>query len=361
MGNQKTKVKVASIGLGWVTLNRHLPSMDESDLFEVIGVIDHHQGKAEYVSRKKGYLHYYETNNLEDVPWLDKVDAIVIGTNPHAHYKLIKSAFNMGKHVLTEKPFVMSVKEGKEIVEIAHQKNLILGIVHNFQFASCTQKLMNDLKNNSLGKIKAIQATQLSNPKRRLPKWFDELPLGLFFDESPHFFYLLSRLSPGPLEMLTCHAFPSSLGLNTPALIYATYCCNSEEHGVLPVTINMNFEATVSEWHITVFGENCLVDIDIFRDIYIKLPNDGLHTTATVFRTSLLAAYQHFAQHFTSGIKHLAGKLRYGNDILFKIFAEAVLKGEEPKYIGINNALKVLQMQEDVIKKHIVLEKTKVC
>lgn len=356
MNNKRKKVRIASIGLGWVTLNRHLPSMDESELYEVVGVIDHHASRAKSVAKERGYAYHSETNSLEEVTWLDKVDAVVIGTNPHAHYKLIKSALNMGKHVLTEKPFVMSVNEGNEIVEIARKKKLILGIVHNFQFATCTRKLLSDLENNRLGKIKAIQAIQLSNPKRRLPKWFDELPLGLFFDESPHFFYLLSRISPGELEMLNCNLFSSSLGLNTPASIFAAYSCNSKEYGKLPVTINMNFEATLSEWHITVFGEDYLVDIDIFRDIYIKLPNDGLHTTSTVFKTSLLSTYQHFAQHFTSGIKHLSGTLRYGNDILFRTFAEAVIKGEEPRYIGADNALRVLKMQEEVVKKHVVLK-----
>ena len=33
-----------------------------------------------------------------------------------------------------------------------------------------------------IGRVRAIWAIQLSNPARRLPSWFDELPFGLFLE-----------------------------------------------------------------------------------------------------------------------------------------------------------------------------------
>ncbi len=44
------------------------------------------------------------------------------------------------------------------------------------------------IKEKSLGEISSLFLYQISNDKRRLPKWGDDLPLGLFYDESPHFF-----------------------------------------------------------------------------------------------------------------------------------------------------------------------------
>jgi predicted dehydrogenase len=117
----------------------------------------------------------------------------------------------------------------------------------------------------------------------------------------------------------------------------------------------MNFEAPVSEWHIAVYGEHYMGDIDIFRDIYIRLPNDGLHVTGTVVRTSALVTLQHWAQHFTSGVSNLRHKLRYGNDAVYAHFADAVIKGREPEYIGPDDAIGVLRMQHEVILKYTVL------
>ncbi|WP_228055682.1 Gfo/Idh/MocA family protein [Lusitaniella coriacea] len=344
-------LKVAAVGLGWVTTHRHLPTLRENPHYQLIGVIDS-QARVQTIAQQYNCTHFQQTDTLENIPWLDEVDAITIGTPPKTHYPLIKTALQLGKHVLTEKPFAMTVAEGEELVTLAKTQGLTLGIVHNFQFASSTQRLLHDIKSGCFGKIKAIVAQQLSNPRRRLPAWYEQLPLGLFYDESPHFFYLVSKIAPGSLKLLQSDIFPSTLKQVTPAAINLQYQCDSTEFGTLPVSINMNFEAPISEWHLTVYGENYLGDIDIFRDIYIRLPNDGLHTTRTVIRTSALATWQHWSQHFTSGIKHLRGTLRYGNDVVFSRFAEAAITGCELEDIDAINALSVLKMQHEAIGFH---------
>ena len=43
------------------------------------------------------------------------------------------------------------------------------------------------LKSGELGKIESILELQLTNRNRRLPSWYDELPLGLYYDEAAHF------------------------------------------------------------------------------------------------------------------------------------------------------------------------------
>jgi hypothetical protein len=64
--------------------------------------------------------------------------------------------------------------------------------------------------------------------------------------------------------------------------------------------------------------------VDIFRDIYLSLPNDGAHDARRVITTSLVATFQHWLQHLTSGIPHLRGQLFYGNDEVFARFAAAI-------------------------------------
>jgi predicted dehydrogenase len=345
------KVKAASIGLGWVTTHRHLPTMAADKRYEIVGVVDRHPGKAAEIAGKIKCARYSQAEDLGEVPWIGEVDAVVVGTAPHAHYKTIKAALEMGKHVLTEKPFTMTVPEGEELVALAGKNGLKLGIVHNFQFANSTKALVKDIEAGKYGRIRGIHAVQLSNPRRRLPSWYETLPLGLFYDESPHFFYLLSKLAPNGLEFLAGDIYPSSGGLNTPAAVNVKYAARDPQGRRIPVTVNMNFEAPLSEWHIMVYGEELLGDIDVFRDIYISLPNDGLHVTSTVLRTSVMATFQHWMQSFPRGLGHLTGALRYGNETVFGLFAEAVLSGEELDMIGAHDALGVLKMQHEVISK----------
>lgn len=340
------RLRVAAVGLGWVSLNRHLPVMRRDPAFEIVGVIDRRAGHAEAVARGLGLRRHHAGALLSEVPWLDEVDAIVIGASPVAHAALIHEALSLGRHVLTEKPFVMEPAEGERLVDLARAKGLVLAVVHNFQFARSTQRLRADLLAARYGELRFVHARQLGNPHRRLPAWYDELPLGLFYDESPHMFYLLRALAPPPLRFLRAEVHPSTTGKRTPAWISAHYAAG--EKGI-PVKLDMAFEAPLSEWHVAVAGERCLGDVDVFRDIYLKLPNDGLHTAWPVLRTSLAATWSHWAQHLLSGPRHLAGALHYGNEEVFRRFAAAVRSGVAPEGIAADDALAVLRMQHEVI------------
>ena len=155
--------------------------------------------------------------------------------------------------------------------------------------------------------------------------------------------------------MRSCTVFPSTDGLVTPAAIQVQYSCDRSGESPIPVQMSMNFESPISEWHLTVLGERYLGDVDIFRDIYLRLPNDGLHETATVFLTSLMATWQHWVQHFTSGIPHLLGRLYYGNVEVFARFAKAAMSAEQPRDVSSEDALAILRMQYEIINAHEVL------
>jgi scyllo-inositol 2-dehydrogenase (NADP+) len=101
-----------------------------------------------------------------------------------------------------------------------------------------------------------------------------------------------------------------------------------------------------------VFGEKRLAIVDVFRDIYISLPNDGAHGTAKVLRTSVVATAQHWWQHVTSGIPHLTGRLAYGNDEVFARFGRAI-SGDPAALDPISGtrALGVLKLQHEIISR----------
>jgi len=342
-------VKVAVVGLGWVASHRHLPVMTRDARFEVVGVVDPRAERAREVAGKFGIKRSAVTDDLAKVPWLDEVEAITISTNPFLHYPLAKAALEAGKHVLTEKPFVMEVAQGRELVELAQERGRILSIVHNFQFADSFLKLQRDLKRGRLGEVTSVQAIQFSNPRRRLPVWYEQLPMGLFWDESPHLLYLLRALFGDSLELRD--AFCQRVeGRQTPDLLFAG-AVGTRKGKIVPVSLQWNFVASLSEWQFAVFGTRRSAWVDIFRDIYISLPNDGLHTTKTVARTSLCAAAQHFGQHLGRGAKHLRGELFYGNEEVFGRFADAVRSGQAPRAIGARDALATLELQHELIER----------
>jgi predicted dehydrogenase len=336
------------VGLGWVTRHRHLPAMRGNPAFEIVGVVDRNGERARSVAAGLGLARHHAGERLSDIPWLDAVEAFTIGTGPAAHGSLIREALALGRHVLTEKPFVLDPAEGEALVDMARSKRLVLAVVHNFQFARSTRRLLSDLAAGRYGALRFLHARQLGNPSRRLPAWYEELPLGLFYDESPHMFYLLRALAPAPLEFLRAEVHPSTQGKRTPAWISAHYAAGRER---IPVKLDMAFEAPLSEWHVSIAGERYLGDVDVFRDIYLRIPNDGAHTTWPVVRTSLVATWSHWTQHLLSGPRHLLGTLDYGNDEVFRRFAAAARASAEPEGISAADALAVLRMQHEILQR----------
>lgn len=339
-------IKAAVIGCGWVAQNRHLPVMRSSQLYDVVGVIDRQPDRARNIAEQRGLRRHAQARSLAEVSWLDEVDALTVATAPTAHFDLINEALGFGKHVLTEKPFVMNVSQGEHLVQAAVGANRCLAIVHNFQFARSTKRLLEEIESGALGEINGIDAVQLGNPRRRLPEWYDDLPLGLFYDESPHLLYL-ARAVAGPLRLSRAIRVKSRSGSRTPARLDAWFECAAG----YPVRLGCNFESPISEWHLMVFGTKRLGIVDIFRDIYLSLPNDGIHDTWRVLTTSRVATYQHWIQHLTSGFRHLRGKLFYGNNEVFDRFGAAISSDSAALGpIGPDYALDGLKLQHAIIE-----------
>lgn len=344
MSSGAARVRVAAVGLGWVTLNRHIPTLKAVPGYELIGVIDSHQGRALDVASRLGLQRHAQTSSLADVDWLDEIDAVTIGVPPMGHHALTMDALRRGKHVLTEKPFAMTVEEGEAMSQASLESGRALCVVHNFQFSRSYLRLRQDLEAGMLGQIRHVYAQQLSNPGRRLPKWYEALPGGLFFDESPHLLYLVSDLLPDA-TLHWSRITPSSSGLNTPARVISEF---TQAIGA-GATVIMDFEAAVSEWHLVVVGSSATADVDLFRDIYIRVPDDGEHVAAKILRTSGAALGQHLAGTVRSGLRFLTGNLRYGNDEVFRRFAESIRAGSSPKAIGADSALRVLSLQHEIL------------
>lgn len=316
----------------------------------LVGLADRRPGLAVSSARRLGLRHASQISGIGDIDWLDEVDALDVATAPMSHHGLIRDALLRGKHVITEKPFAMHPAQGEELVELASRQGLCLSIVHNFQFADSAQRLLGDIESGRLGALRSIIAFQWGNPARRLPAWYEELPGGLFYDESPHLLYLLRRLSPGPLRLVGVDHCPSTGGLRTPASLDASYRCATPA-GELPVTLSCRFEAPLSEWHVAVLGERAAGVLDVFRDIYLRLPNDGAHGAAQVLRTSWKATSMHWLRHLVNGPLHLAGRLDYGNRRVFEGFSEAVRSGQPPPGTSARDALDVLRMQHEILER----------
>jgi scyllo-inositol 2-dehydrogenase (NADP+) len=344
--SEATPIRVASIGLGWVTTNRHLPALRRCAQAQLLGVIDRQPGRAERIARETKLPLSATARSADEVSWLDQVDAVTIGTPPLTHYSLVRGYLEAGKHVLVEKPMAMTVAEAEELTTLAAERGRVLAVVHNFQFMGAVRRLKRMMADGGLGEIRSIWAVQMSNPKRRLPTWYEELPLGLFYDESPHFFYLLRTLADREPEFRSIYVLRSRDGAETPAKITAQL-----DAGGIPIQVDMNFQAPLSEWHIGVLAAKRAAFVDVFRDILVTVPNDRTHLGRDILRTSAIAGWSHLVGTVRSGTRSVAGRLTYGNDEVVERFCRAC-QGEANAVAGISasDGTAVVKMQHHVVE-----------
>lgn len=81
------------------------------------------------------------------------VDIVVNLTIPAVHYEISRAALEAGKHVYSEKPFVLSVEEGLELKRIAEAKGLRVGSAPDTWLGGAHQQIRALIDSGKLGKI----------------------------------------------------------------------------------------------------------------------------------------------------------------------------------------------------------------
>jgi len=114
--------------------------------------------------------------------------------------------------------------------------------------------------------------------------------------------------------------------------------------------MTLNFAAPLSEWYIAVLGSRAVGIVDVFRNVYFRLPSDGLHETAGVLRTSLLATARHWLGQVRPGIEFVLGRAMYGNIEVMRRFAAACRSGSAPEGIAGEDGLDVLRLQHAILE-----------
>ena len=159
-------VSLGVIGCGRIA-NRFIPESKYVSGINVSGVFN---PTIEYAEEfyKKHELSFY-TDNFDD--FISKVDTVYIASPHLSHADYIRKSLSKGKHVLCEKPMVLSLHEAKELYCLAETKKLVLMEGIKTAYAPAFHQLMALVKSGAIGTVKDIDAsfTKLSSgPLREL-------------------------------------------------------------------------------------------------------------------------------------------------------------------------------------------------
>jgi len=152
-------VNFGLIGYGYWGPNiaRNIVSQDGSQLLAIADVSP--------TARKRAQMAYPTINvtaDASDVVLSTKIDAVAIVSPVWTHYELTKAALQNGKHVFVEKPFTSNSSQGKELIDLALQRNLKIMVDHTFLFTSAVKKIHQLLDEGTLGKLYYYDSTRVN-------------------------------------------------------------------------------------------------------------------------------------------------------------------------------------------------------
>ena len=106
--------------------------------------------------REMQYVNGVEYKECDDT--LDGVDAVYIATHPNNHYTDTKRALEAGKHVICESPIALSTEHLCELMELAHNKGLVLADAIKTAYSTAYSRLLVVAKSGRIGEIVSVDA-----------------------------------------------------------------------------------------------------------------------------------------------------------------------------------------------------------
>ncbi len=197
IGNLRTPLRGAIIGLGNVAVHAHLPAWSMSADFSIEAIVEPVPERAEIGRRLLPQAPVY--SNVEALLSDNAVDFIDICTPPCFHGGLVHAACNSGLHVMCEKPLSIPPQQLKEIQQLAEQRQCVVFTVNNWKYAPLWLKVAELIQENRIGTIQSISLNVLRPPNSGggcsdWRKCIDIAQGGILIDHGWHNLYLILSL-----------------------------------------------------------------------------------------------------------------------------------------------------------------------
>ena len=147
--------KIGIIGLGMASAPHARSLLDLNDRVEVKAAF------SPSAARRSAFADAYGFNVVDsaDAVFSDhSIDAVLLLTPPNTHLDLVRQAASAGKHVLLEKPLEVSLGRAEELVTVAEDAGISLGVVLQHRFRPISVALSGLIRDGRLGEVVSASA-----------------------------------------------------------------------------------------------------------------------------------------------------------------------------------------------------------
>ncbi len=150
------KVKTAVVGCGMIS-NIYIRNL--KNLFSIIDLVSICDLNTAVAEEKAKLYGIDRIMTLEEIAQSEEIELVVNLTAPMAHYSVIKTMLNAGKHVFTEKMLTPDLETGKELVQLAQEKGLYLGVAPDTILGAGVQTARKMLDADMIGTVTSVDVS----------------------------------------------------------------------------------------------------------------------------------------------------------------------------------------------------------
>lgn len=249
-----TRLRVAVIGVGLMGRN-HARIYSELDSVDLVAVADPDTKATTSVATRHEAHQYADFKAMLAAESLDMVSVTV----PTAlHYEVAEEVVGSGVNLLIEKPIASTVADAERIVQLAHEKGVLLGVGHVERFNPIVTEMKRRLDLGELGRV-------LQTTIRRFGPFPERVKdMGVFLDLATHDIDVMYYLTSSEVERISSESAQVLHGQHEDLAVSLLRF----ENGVIGVLIE-NWLSPTKVRDIMVNGERGMYHADFLtQDFY---------------------------------------------------------------------------------------------
>ncbi len=191
--NASRRIQVGFLGAAYSHFTDKYRLLRQSARFELVGIAE---DSAEVRSRGPEGARWLSREAL-----LDKVELVVVESNPEHHARDARDALSAGRHVHLEKPPADSLPAFRELLDLARRNRCQLQVGYMWRYNPGIRSALESAQKGWLGDVFLVRATMntLLDPSRR-PEWA-RFRGGAMFEQGSHLVDMVVRLMGRPVRV----------------------------------------------------------------------------------------------------------------------------------------------------------------
>lgn len=190
-------LNVAMIGYGMIGFE-HSTAVSETPGLTWALVCDRNPARLQQATQ--AFPGVRTCSDMTEVMEDDSIDIVIVSTPPDTHAAICMQMLRAGKHVVTEKPFCLTVREADEMILLARERRRALTVYQCRRWDPDFLAIQRALKRDAIGPIFHIE-TFIGGYAHPCAYWHSHEPIsgGVFYDWGAHYLDWILSLIPDPV------------------------------------------------------------------------------------------------------------------------------------------------------------------